>query len=336
MKSYQLTAQTGLDGLVRNKVPEPKAGPGQVIVHVRATSLNYRDLMIATGMYGGPLPLPLIPLSDGAGEIVEVGSGVSDWKTGDRVCGTFFQNWKCGPLRREAFNSALGGSASGMLAEYVALSSDGVVAIPEHLSFEEAATLPCAALTAWNALCSASSVTAGQTVLLLGTGGVSVFGLQFARMHGALTIITSSSDEKLARARELGADETVNYRTTPDWDQQMHRLTGKAGVDHILEVGGKDTFQKSLRALALGGTISVIGGVSGFTAEIPIGEILMRNAHIRGIYVGSRDMFVAMNRAITQHKIRPAISRVFPFDLAVEAYRYLQAGAHFSKVVIAI
>jgi NADPH:quinone reductase-like Zn-dependent oxidoreductase len=336
MKAYQLTGQDGPDSLQLNEIAEPKPAPGQVLVRVRATSLNYRDLMVATGRYGAPVSLPLIPLSDGAGEIAAVGAGVTRWKEGDQVAGTFFQNWPTGPMLREAFQSALGGSLNGMLAEYVALSSEGVVAIPSHLSFEEAATLPCAALTAWHALVTKGKVSADQTVLLLGTGGVSIFALQFAKMHGARVIITSSSDEKLARAKSLGADETINYRTTPDWEKEVFLRTGKSGADHVIEVGGTDTFPKSLRALALEGTISVIGGVSGFVGNVPFGEILGKLALIRGIYVGSRDMFEAMNCAITRHRLKPAVDRIFPFSDARAAYRYQDSGAHFGKVVISI
>ena len=336
MKLYHLTAQTGLDALQLRELPEPTPGPGEVAVRVRATSLNYRDLMVANGKYGASVALPLIPLSDGAGEIVAVGDGVTRWKVGDRVAGTFFQNWQSGPVRREAFQAALGGSLNGMLAEVVVLSANGVIAIPKHLNFEEAATLPCAALTAWDALVTCGKVSADQTVLLLGTGGVSIFALQFAKMHGARTIVTSGSDAKLARARSLGADEMINYRTTPDWEKEVFRLTAKVGVDHVVEVGGTDTFQKSLRALALGGTISVIGGVSGFASHVPLTDILGKSALIRGIYVGSRDMFEAMNRAIALHQLHPAVDRVFPFAQARDAYRYQESGAHFGKVVISV
>jgi NADPH:quinone reductase-like Zn-dependent oxidoreductase len=334
MKAYQLTGQNGPDSLQLNEIAEPKPAPGQVMVRVHATSLNYRDLMVADGRYGAPVSLPLIPLSDGAGEIAALGEGVTRWKEGDRVMGTFFQNWQTGPARPDIFHSALGGSLNGMLADYVALSSEGVVAIPPALSFEEAATLPCAALTAWHALVTKGEVSADQTVLLLGTGGVSIFALQFAKMHGARVIVTSSSEEKLRRAKFLGADETINYRTTPDWEKEVFRLTGKSGADHVIEVGGTDTFPKSLRALSLGGTISVIGGVSGFVSDVPLGEILGKLALIRGIYVGSRDMFEAMNRAITRHQLKPAVDRVFPFSDASAAYRYQESGAHFGKVVI--
>ena len=334
MKAYQLTAQSGPDAVQWCELPDPRPGPGQVTVRVRATALNYRDLMIASGRYGAPVPLPLIPLSDGAGEIAAVGEGVSRWTLGDRVAGTFFQTWQTGPIRREAFQAALGGSVHGMLAELVALSAEGVIAVPAHLSVEEAATLPCAALTAWNALVTSGKVAADHTVLVLGTGGVSLFALQFAKLHGARVIVTSSSDAKLARAQALGADATINYRTTPDWDQEVVRLTGQAGVEQIVEVGGTATFPKSLRALALGGTISVIGGVSGFGSQVPLTDILGKSALLRGIYVGNRDMFEAMNRAITRHQLKPVVDRVFPFAEAPAAYRYQESGAHFGKVVI--
>jgi NADPH:quinone reductase-like Zn-dependent oxidoreductase len=335
MKAYQVITQTGPAGLKMVDLPEPRPGAGQVLVRVRATSLNYRDLMVVHNRYGR-VPLPLVPLSDGAGEIVAAGEGVARWKPGDRVAGTFFQAWTHGCVQPSAAGSALGGSIDGMLRELVVLSAEGVVAIPRHLSFEEGATLPCAALTAWNAVVSSGKISAADTVLLQGTGGVSIFALQFAKMHGARAIITSSSDEKLGRAKELGADEGINYRTTPDWDQEVFRLTQKAGVNHVVEVGGSGTFGKSLRALALGGTISVIGGLSGFTTETPLIDIIGRSALIRGIYVGNREMFEAMNRAITLHRLKPVIDRVFPLAEAPEAYRYQDSGAHFGKVVISI
>ena len=336
MQAYLLTAANGAESLKLQSLGEPQPSPGQVLVRVRATSLNYRDLMVATGRYGAGIPLPLIPLSDGAGEIVALGAGVTQWKVGDRVAGTFFQNWQAGPICREAFDSTLGGSINGMLAEVVALSANGIIAIPSHLSFEEAATLPCAALTAWHALVTHGKISAGQTVLLLGTGGVSIFALQFAKMHGARVIITSSSDAKLARAKTLGADDTINYRTTPDWEKEVFRLTDKAGADHVVEVGGADTFPKSLRAMAIGGTISVIGGVSGFASEVSLRDILGKSAVIRGIFVGSHEMFIAMNRAISQHQFKPVIDRVFPFSEARTAYGYQDSGAHFGEVVITV
>jgi NADPH:quinone reductase-like Zn-dependent oxidoreductase len=335
MKAYQLATTAGPDALRMVELPEPEPGPEQVLVRVRATSLNYRDLLVSDGRYG-MIPLPLIPLSDGAGEIVAVGEGVTRWKTGDRVAGTFFQGWQTGPFQREMANTALGGALNGMLAEYVALSADGVVAIPPHLSFEEAATLPCAALTAWQALATHGNVSADQTVLLLGTGGVSIFALQFAKMHGARAIIISSSDEKLARAKTLGADATINYRSNPNWEEEVFRLTHKAGVDQIVEVGGTGTFVKSLRCVAPGGQIHLVGGVSGFTSDVPLAEIIRRLVIVRGIYVGSRAMFEAMNRAITLHQTKPVVDRVFSFADAPAACKYQQSGKHFGKVVISI
>ena len=336
MQAYQLITSNGADSLKLNQLAEPHPGLGQVLLRVRATSLNYRDLMVASGRYGAGVPLPLIPLSDGAGEIAAVGAGVTKWKMGDRVAGTFFQDWQSGPIRKGAFDTALGGSIYGMLAQYVTLSAEGVIAIPPHLSFAEGATLPCAALTAWHALVMDGKICAGQTVLVLGTGGVSIFALQFAKMHGARVIITSSQDAKLARAKALGADEVINYKATPDWEKEVFRLTDKAGADHVVEVGGTDTFPRSLRAVAMGGTISVIGGVSGFTSAVALRDILGKSALIRGIFVGSRDMFAAMNRAISQHNLKPVIDRVFPFAEAPAAYRYQESGAHFGKVVIAV
>ncbi len=333
MKTAQVTSISSPDGLKFVDLPDPTPAAGQVLVSVRAASLNFRDLMVISGNYG-KLDLPRVPLSDGAGEILAVGEGVVQWKPGDRVAGTFFQNWIRGGLHSGVGESALGGAIDGMLTEQVVLSANGVVAIPEHLTFAEAATLPCAALTAWNALVHQGRVAASDTVLLQGTGGVSLFGLQFAKMHGARVIITSSSDEKLERARALGADDTINYRTMPDWDREVFRLTGKVGVNHVLEVGGADTFAKSLQALTPGGTISVIGGVSGFTTQAPLIDIIGRNALIRGIYVGNREMFEAMNHAITRHQLRPVIDREFPFDEAARAYEHLRRGGHFGKVVI--
>lgn len=335
MKACQIHSTGGFDGLKRVELDEPKPAAGQVLVGLRAASLNFRDLMVMSGNYG-KVNLPIIPLSDGAGEILAVGEGVTAWKVGDRVAGTFFQNWLRGPLHKGVSESALGGSIDGVLAEQVIFSAEGLVRIPKHLDFAEAATLPCAALTAWNALVTHGQVSASDTVLLQGTGGVSLFALQFAKMHGARTIITSGSDEKLVRAKELGADETINYRTTPDWEREAYHRTGKAGVNHVVEVGGSDTFGKSLNALAFGGTISVIGGVSGFTTQTPLIDIIGRNALIRGIYVGSREMFEAMNRAIERHELQPVIDKKFAFEDTADAYRHLQSGAHFGKVVITL
>ncbi len=333
LKAWQLTAQSGPAALRLVETETPKPARGQVLVRVRANSLNYRDLMVADGRYG-ILPLPQVPLSDGAGDIVELGQDANRWKVGDRVAATFFQGWPDGPFSRAVLDSALGGALPGMLSDYVALSEKGLVAIPSHLTYEEAATLPCAALTAWHALITRGRLSAADTVLLIGTGGVSIFALQFAKIHGARVILLSGSDEKLETARALGADHLINYKSTPDWEKEVFRLTGRAGADHIVEVGGRETFPKSVRAVAAGGTISLVGGVSGFASEIPIVEIISRMALVQGIYVGNRAMFHAMNRAITLHQLRPAISQRFLFDEAPEAYRCLQSGKHFGKIVI--
>jgi NADPH:quinone reductase-like Zn-dependent oxidoreductase len=332
MKAYQIQTATGIDGLKWVDLPEPKPSAGQVLVKVHATSLNYRDTAVVNGMYPGQM-LSVIPLSDGAGEVVAIGEGVTRVQVGDRVAGIFFQDWISGKLTREKIKSALGGAINGMLAEYVVLSQDGVVLLPEHLSYEEGATLPCAAVTAWQALVHRGGLIAGETVLLLGTGGVSIFALQFAKILGAKVIITSSSDEKLAQAKQLGADETINYKTFPNWEEKVYELTQQQGVDQVIEVGGAGTLEKSLRSAAVGGRISLIGVLAG-AGEVNHTQILMKCIDVQGIYVGSREMFEAMNRAINFHCIKPVIDRVFPFDEALEAYRCLQSGSHFGKVVI--
>jgi NADPH:quinone reductase-like Zn-dependent oxidoreductase len=335
MKAWQLTSQTGPAALQRVDLPEPTPGPGQVLVRVQAASLNYRDQMVADGRYGR-VNLPLVPLSDGAGEIAAVGAGVTRWQPGDRVAGTFFQGWASGSFRREYLGTALGGALPGMLAEYVVLGEAGVVGVPSHLDFIQAATLPCAGLTAWHALVTGGKVNAGETVLLLGTGGVSLFALQFAKMHGARVIIISSSDEKLARAEALGADAVINYRQVPDWEKEVFRLTGKSGVDQVVEVGGAGTLAKSLRCLASGGQVHLVGGVSGFSGEVPLLDIISKMAVVRGIYVGSLEMFEAMNRALHRHRIEPVVDRVFDFADATAACEYQLSGAHTGKVVIKI
>jgi NADPH:quinone reductase-like Zn-dependent oxidoreductase len=337
MKAYELQATGNLSGLVPVDRSHPEPGPGQIVVRVRATSLNYRDLLVSSGSYG-KTALPLVPLSDGAGEVTVVGDGVTRWKTGDRVAATFFPDWVGGEISPERTRAARGGgSTGGMLCEYAAMSEQSVVRIPSHLSFEEAATLPCAALTAWNALVEQGHLKSGETVVLLGTGGVSLFGLQIARLHGARTILTSSNDEKLARAtRTLGADHTINYKATPNWEEKVLELTGGRGADHVLEVGGAGTLSKSLRCTRPGGHVAVIGVLSGLATELRVTDILMKSLRVNGIFVGSRDMFEAMNRAIGQHELKPVIDLVFPFSKAPTAYEYLQSGQHFGKVVISM
>ena len=336
MKAYQINQYGSLDGLAQMDLPEPPApGPGQILVRVHAVSLNYRDLMILLGRYGpGDLPAGLVPLSDGAGEVIAVGDGVSQVQTGDRVAGIFFQTWLDGRIEAVYHKSARGGAISGMFAEYVLLSENGVVKLPDYLSYEEAASLPCAAVTAWNGLVEQGRLTAGETVLLLGTGGVSMFGLQIAKMHGARVIITSSSEEKLARAKALGADETINYKSDPDWEKSAWDLTGRTGADHVLEVGGPGTLGKSLQAARHGGHIAQIGVLSDVTATISPLPILGKSLRLTGIYVGSRAMFERLLTAMTVNQSRPVIDRVFPFAEAQAAYAYLQSGAHFGKIVI--
>jgi NADPH:quinone reductase-like Zn-dependent oxidoreductase len=334
MRAYQLLQGTGIDGLVKADLPMPKPGPGQVLVKVAACSLNFRDLAIALGTYRMPVKPNLIPLSDGAGEVVEIGAGVTRVKVGDRVASCFFQRWIAGPMTADTHASALGGGVDGMMAEYVVLEEHGVVKVPTHLSYQEAATLPCAAVTAWHALAEHARIVAGETVLVQGTGGVSIFALQFARLMGARVIATSSSEQKLARAKELGAAHGVNYKTTPEWDKAVVAWSA-GGVDHVVEVGGPGTLAQSLRAIRIGGKITLIGVLSG-AAEINPMLIFARRANLQGISVGSMQMFEAMNRAIAVSGLKPGIDKVFAFDDAPAAYRHLQSARHFGKVVISV
>ena len=337
MRAYQLPkGGAGIDALVKVERPDPKPAYRQVLVKVKACSLNFRDLGIVRGSYRMPVRENLIPLSDGAGEVIETGPGVTRVKVGDRVAGCFFQRWAGGEAPPDVHASALGGGIDGMLAECTVLEEDGTVKIPEHLSLEEGATLPCAGVTVWHAMMEHAKLTAGQTVLLQGTGGVSIFGLQLARAMGIDAIITSSSDEKLARAKALGASHGINYVTTPDWEKAAQRLTGGRGVDHVVEVGGAATFARSFGAIRVGGKISMIGGLSGPATELNPGLIFARRANVQGISVGSMQMFEAMNRAIAANSIKPVLDKVFAFDEAQAAYRHMAAGAHLGKIVIRV
>jgi NADPH:quinone reductase-like Zn-dependent oxidoreductase len=320
--------------LAIERVPVPVPGEHDVVVRVHAVSLNRRDVYLKKGHYPMPPRPSLVPMSDGAGEICSVGSRVTRFRTGDHVAGIFFQSWLRGRQDAATMPSALGGQLDGMLAEFVCLREEGVVALPEGLTFEEGATLPCAGVTAWNALVTRGRVQSGDFVLLLGTGGVAVFGLQFATAAGARPLVTSSSDAKLARARSLGAVATVNYAQTPDWAGSVRAATGGIGVHHVLEVGGVGTLPKSLASLAPGGHIALIGGLAGFGGEVPSMALIVGNATASGVYVGSREHFEAMNRFIEQHRIRPVIDRVFDFDSVAEAYDHVDQGRHFGKVVI--
>jgi NADPH:quinone reductase-like Zn-dependent oxidoreductase len=334
MKAYELRDRFAIDSVVSVDRPDPRLGPRQIAVRMKAFSLNYRDLLVVKGLYNPKLRLPLVPLSDGAGTVEAIGGGVTRVKAGDRVAGIFMQKWLAGPVTDAMARSALGGAIDGVLAERVLFDEDGVVQVPGHLSDEEAGTLPCAAVTAWHALVTEGGLKAGDTVLTQGTGGVSLFALQFARMHGARVIITSSSDAKLERARQLGASEGINYKTTPDWERRARELTGNVGVDHVVEVGGANTLGRSLKAVRMAGRISLIGVLAGAQGEVNPLSAVMKNVRIQGIFVGSRAMFEDMNRAIDLNHLRPVIDRVFGFDEVREALRYMESAAHFGKICI--
>ncbi|MBF0588492.1 MAG: NAD(P)-dependent alcohol dehydrogenase [Magnetococcales bacterium] len=334
MRVYQVEGAFGLENLKLAKRDMPEPGPGQVVVKMGAASLNFRDLMMVKGLYNPRQPLPLVPLSDGAGEIVAAGAGVTRVAVGDRVMGLFVQRWLDGPFSPEGRASTLGGPLDGMLAEYQVLEADGVVKTPAHLSDAEAACLPCAPLTAWNALFAQGNLQPGQRVLLQGTGGVSISALQLAKAAGAHVIITSSSDEKLERARRMGADQTLNYKETPDWGKAVLKMTGGFGVDHVVEVGGAETLGHSMTAARFGGSVHMIGVLAGVMTKLPVTSILMKHLRIQGIFVGSRAMFEAMNRALTVHNIHPVVDQQVPFEEAPEAFHLLARGGHFGKVVV--
>lgn len=335
MKAF-LVEQFGVDdlALVEREMPVPAAN--EVLVKLHAASLNYRDVMVVSGTYNPRMKLPAVPFSDGAGEVVEVGAGVTKWKVGDRVCPAVISGWFDGGPTAAMSKTAIGaGNFDGVLREYGAFNEDSLVPIPEHLSYEEAATLPCAALTAWNALVESGKLQSGDTVLTLGTGGVSVFAAQFAKRFGAKVIATSGSDDKLARIKQLGADETINYKTTPDWDKAVLELTDGIGVDHVIEVGGTGTLQRSIKAVRVGGHIALIGALdtSGEFNPIPI---FMKAIRVQGIFIGSRRMFEEMNAEIAANSLKPVIDRTFEFEEVREALKYMESGSHFGKIVVKI
>jgi NADPH:quinone reductase-like Zn-dependent oxidoreductase len=332
MRAMAIVGDFGLDylKLIERPIPEPRHS--EVVVRISAVSLNYRDMDMVLGTYPFSFPLPLVPTSDGVGEVVAVGECVTRAKVGDRVLGTFHQSWIAG--RYEEGTPQLGGSADGMLAEYVRLDQQGIVHAPSNLTDEEAATLPCAGLTSWHSLVTESRLEAGDTVLIQGTGGVSLFGLQFSAMFGARTIVTSSSDAKLERAKSLGATHTINYVKTPIWHSEVRALNGGRGVDHVIEVGGPDSFLQSLQAIRIGGQINMVGYIGSKHGAINPLEILYHRATVRGIPVGSRESFEAMNRAIEANNMRPVIDKVFPWTDAVAAIRYMQEGKHFGKIIL--
>jgi len=334
MKAYEIQ-EFGLKGLAVVDRPIPEPGPNQVLVKMHAWSLNYRDLMVVTGRYNPRLKLPQVPLSDGAGEIVAAGSEVEEWKPGDRVTSTFFERWPSGEGTDKQARTALGAGGNGALAEYVVLHQDGVIRMPEHLSYPEAATLPCAAVTAWNAVVSKGKTKAGDVVLTLGTGGVSIFALQFASLNGARVLITSSSPEKLEKARALGAAETINYKEIPDWGRHARQLCGGRGVDLVVEVGGAGTFNQSVASLRRGGTMVLIGALTQGT-DVNIVPVFMNAIRVQGIFVGSREIFSEMNAAITFHRLRPVIGATFGFDDFAQALHRMEQGGHFGKIVVVI
>jgi NADPH:quinone reductase-like Zn-dependent oxidoreductase len=336
MQAYQIKAGQQIAGLERVERRSVAPQGHEVQLRMRAVSLNYRDLMIADGKYLGTGDASVIPCSDGAGEVIAIGAQVTRFAVGDRVAASFFPHWIHGAPTPQNTAGSLGGSVDGMLAEEVTLGEEALVAIPAHLDYAQAATLPCAAVTAWNALFVTGGLRAGDSVLLLGTGGVSIWALQLARAAGLRTIITSSSDEKLRRARELGASATINYRTTPEWQDEVLRLTDGRGVDLVLEVGGQGTLTRSIASTRMGGTLAIIGGVSGFAGETSPFALIGGAKRLAGIFVGSREMFEDLNRFLSVTGIIPVVDRVFPFAQAREAYSQLAAAGHFGKLVIAV
>ncbi|HZF27429.1 MAG TPA: NAD(P)-dependent alcohol dehydrogenase [Steroidobacteraceae bacterium] len=334
MRQYRLEKADKGYRLVQQQAAVPKPGTREVLVHVRATALNRRDLYVLAGQYGPGDLTGKVPLSDGAGEVAAIGAQVSRVKVGDRVAAIFFQRWLAGKPDAASVGSALGGAIDGMLSEYVVLNEDGLVRIPDHLSFEEAATLPCAGVTAWNGLFTRGNLQPGDYVLLEGTGGVSIFGLQFAVAAGAKPIITSSSDAKLEHAKKLGAWQTINYKSTADWDQAVMKLTEGHGADQVLEVGGEQTIPKALGSTASGGHIALIGGLSGWNGQLPAGLLAIRSIRTSGIYVGSRADFEAMNAFIAEHQLKPVIDKEFKFADAPAAFAYMDSATLFGKVVI--
>lgn len=335
MKAIVIQGAFGLDSLAEVDLKDPVPERDQVVIRMRAASLNFRDLMTVRGHYNPKQPLPLVPLSDGVGEVVDVGPDVTRVKKGDRVCPIFTQGWIEGDVTAEKLRTTLGGPLPGVLSELFVTRESGLVHVPAHLSDAEAATLPCAAVTAYNALFSTGAVTAGDTVLVQGTGGVSIFALQFAKMVGARVIVTSSSDAKLERAKSLGAWETINYKTNPDWDKRALELTGGVGVDHVVEVGGAGTLARSVKATRVAGTISVIGVLAGVAESFNVLPVLMKQLRLQGIMVGSRSMFEAMNRAIAVNALRPVVdAKTFAFGEARAALEYMASGEHFGKIVL--
>jgi NADPH:quinone reductase-like Zn-dependent oxidoreductase len=332
--ALRLTGTGGFNSLSFDIVSIPEPGPNDVLVRNRAISLNQRDLMLAEGRYGPDHIMPLILGCDGAGEVLAVGDAVTRFKVGDRVVGSFYRDWVDGLLHFKNAKATLGAGVNGTMAPHDVLPEHGLVAIPDGLSFEEAATFPCAGVTAWHALVATGNVGADDTVLVLGTGGVSIVGLQIAKLRGARVIVTSSSDEKLERAKAMGADKTINYKTIPEWDKRVRELTGKAGATHVLETGGAGTLPVSLRAAGYNAQVSVIGLISGAEQPIDLRPILGKNLRVQGITVGSRQMLEEIAKAFAANGIKPVIDERFAFDQSIEALKSLKAAEHFGKIVV--
>lgn len=336
MRAIEVQGSFGLENLCLVERGNSSVGPGQVLLQMKAASLNYRDLLMVQGLYDPRQPLPIVPCSDGVGEVIAIGEGVTRVAVGDRVCPTFTQKWLSGEPTHEKLRATLGSPHDGTLSEQMLLSEEGVVKVPAHLTDAEAACLPCAALTAWSALVTLGQVKAGDTVLVQGTGGVSIFALQFAKLLGARVIATSSSDEKLERVRAMGADETINYKEQPKWGKVVRSLTNHRGVDHIVEVGGAGTLQQSLRAIRIGGRISMIGVLSGGSSDLNILPLVMGQVVLQGLVVGSREGFEAMNQAIAANQMRPVVDQTFSLEQTREAFEHLKSGKHFGKVCVEI
>jgi NADPH:quinone reductase-like Zn-dependent oxidoreductase len=336
MRVFQLQGEWGFDNLTLARRTIPTPGRGEVLVRMKAASLNFRDLVVLDRGYGRATgELPLIPVSDGAGEIAAIGPGVARVKLGDRVCPTFFQSWIGGGARPESFAKSLGAPLDGTMADYMLLSEEGVVRLPAELSYAEAATLPCAALTAWSALVTLGHIKAGDKILVQGTGGVAQFALAFAKIHGAHVTVISSSDDKLARMRAAGADATINYTVDVDWAKAAREIVAdRGGFDNIVELGGEKTLPLSLRCVRPGGTISVIGVLSGLTLNASLGPIVARQIKLQGVTVGNRDSFERMLAAIAQHKIKPVLDRRFAFAELKDALSHLKSGKQFGKIWI--
>lgn len=334
MRAFEVQNSFGLENLKLVDRPDPKPGVGEILVKMKSVSLNYRDFLMVTGKYNPKQKLPLVPLSDGAGEVIAIGEGVTRWKVGDRVMGTFSQNWLYGAPTRETLKSTLGGPLDGTLSELRVFPELGVVATPEHLNDFEASTLPCAGLTAYSALFPFGGIGPADTVVVLGTGGVSLFALQFAKILGARVILTSSDNDKLKRGKELGADEIINYREKENWDREVLKMTNMKGADLIIEVGGAGTLPKSIAATRPWGIVSLIGILAGGESSMSLLPVLMQGIRIQGVIVGNRQDFENMNRVVSSHKLKPVISDVFPFEKAPNAIQHLKDGKHFGKVCI--